>query len=137
MRHRMMLLCFGLVLTAPALGDILPPPDQGPAAASAGGLDFAMQSRQVKMPPGYYKSYPVVVLVGCTEGTANCTLADAKNLIGMEVDTVDGDYLRPEIGRIKQIVDAFESKSGAKTVTLELYSRDADSQSVKVSFAKQ
>ena len=137
MRHRMKLFCLVLLLAAPARADILPPPDQGPPAASAGDLDFAIQSVEVRFPPGYTKSVPVVVLVGCSEGTANCTLARSKNLIGMEVQTVDGDYLRPEIGRIKQIVDAFESQSGAKTVTLELYSRGSDSQSVKVSFAKQ
>jgi hypothetical protein len=137
MRHRMKLLCLVLLLTAPARADITPPPDQGPAAASAGGLDFAMQSRQERMPPGYYKTFPVVVLVGCTEGTSNCTLAHAKNLIGMVVDSVDGDYLQAEIGRIKQIVDAFESQSGAKTVKLELYSRDSPGPSIWVSFAKQ
>lgn len=139
MRHYIKSLCVALLLLAasPALADIAPPPDQGPPSASVAGLDFAMQTGQVRMPPGYYKTFPIVVLVGCTEGTANCKLAHAKNLIGMEVDTADGAYLRPEIGRIKQIVDAFNSKSGAKTVTLEFSPRDTNGQSVKVSFAKQ
>lgn len=136
MRHRLKLLCLALLLASPALADIAPPPDQGPPSASVAGLDFAMQTGQVRMPPGYYKTFPIVVLVGCMEGTANCTLAHAKNLIGMEVGTVNGAYLRPEIGRIKQIVDAFTRKSDAKTVTLELYSPAPDIEPFKVSFAK-
>ena len=137
MRQPVKWLCLSLLLAVPAGADIAPPPDQGPASASAAGLDFALQSRQVRMPPGYYKTYPVVVLTGCTEGTANCKLAHAKNLIGMEVSTVDGSFLQPQIGRVQQIVNAFTSKSGPKTVTLELYSRDTSDKPFTVSFAKQ
>ena len=137
MRHQIKLLCLALLLAAPALADIAPPPDQGPPSASVAGLDFAMQTGRARMPPGYYKTFPIIVLVGCTEGTANCTLAHSNNVIGMEVDTVDGDYLRPEVGRITQIVNTFKSKPGAKTVALKFSRKGSGGQTVTVSFAKQ
>ena len=137
MRHQIKLLCLALLLAAPALADIAPPPDQGPPSASVAGLDFAMQTGRARMPPGYYKTFPIIVLVGCTEGTANCTLAHSNNVIGMEVDTVDGDYLRPEVGRITQIVNTFKSKPGAKTVALKFSPKGSGGQTVTVSFAKQ
>ena len=138
MRHRTKLVCLALVLAAAtARADILPEPDRGPPMATAGGLDFAIQSVEVKFPPGYTKTLPVVVLTGCTDGHPNCKLVRSKNLIGMEVLTVDSEYLRPENGRVQQIVDAFERKSAAETVALELYSRGSGSESMKVSFARR
>jgi hypothetical protein len=138
MRHRIKLVCLALMLAgAAARADILPEPDRGPPMATVGGLDFAIQSVEVKYPPGYTKTLPVVVLTGCTDGHRNCELARSKNLIGMEVLMVDGEDLRPENGRVQQIVDAFERKSAAKTVTLELYSRGSGSESIKVSFARR
>lgn len=138
MRHRIKLVCLALMLAgAAARADILPEPDRGPPMATAGGLDFAIQSVEVKFPPGYTKTLPVVVLTGCTDGHRNCELARSKNLIEMEVLTVDGEDLRPENGRVQQIVNAFERKSAAKTVILELYSRGSGSESIKVSFARR
>jgi hypothetical protein len=133
----MKLVCLALMLaTSTARGDIAPEPDRGPPMASAGGLDFAIQSVEVTFPPGYTKTLPVVMLVGCTDGHPNCKLARSKNLIGMEVLTVDDQYLHPEIGMVQQIVDAFEGKSAAKTVTLELYLRGSNGDSIKVFFAR-
>ena len=138
MRHRIKLVCLALMLAgAAARADILPEPDRGPPMATAGGLDFAIQSVVVKFPPGYTKTLPVVVLTGCTDGHRNCTLARSRNLIGMEVLTVDGQYLRPENGRVQQIVDAFERKSAARSVTLELSSRGSGNESIKVSFVRR
>ena len=137
MRHRIKLVCLALMLTAStARADILPEPDRGPPMASAGGLDFAIQSVEVKFPPGYTKTLQVAVLTGCTDGHPNCELARSRNLIGMEVLTVDDQYLRPENGMVRQIVDAFERKSDARTVTLELFSRASNSESIKISFAR-
>ena len=138
MRHRITLACLAFMLAAStARADIAPEPDRGPPMATAGGLDFAIQSVVVKFPPGYTKTLPVVVLTGCTVGHRNCKLARSRKLIGMEVLTVNGEYLRPENGSVRQIVDAFASKSAAKTVTLELYSRGSGSESIKVSFARR
>ena len=138
MRHRMKLVCLALMLAASsARGDILPEPDRGPSMAAAGGLDFAIQSVEVKFPPGYTKTLQVAVLVGCTDGHPNCKLARSKNLIGMEVLSVDGEDLQPENGMVRQIVDAFERKSAVRTVTLELFSRGSGSESIKVSFARR
>ena len=135
---RFMLVCFAFIFTAfTARADIAPEPDRGPLMASAGGLDFAIRSVVVKFPPGYTKTLQVAVLVGCTDGHPNCRLARSKNLIGMEVLTVDGEYLRPENGMVRQIVDAFEHKAAAGTVMLELFSRGSGNQSIKVSFARR
>ena len=137
MRHRMKLVCLAFMLAAPtARGDIAPTPDHGPPMATAGGLDFAIQSVEAEFPTGYTKTAQVVVLVGCTGGHPNCRLARYRNLIGMEVLTVNGEYLRPENGMVQQIVDAFERKAAARKVTLELFSRGSDSEPIKVSFAR-
>jgi hypothetical protein len=130
---------FGLVLAlagSAAYADLLPAPDRGPTSASAGGLDFAIQPVQVKYPGGYSKTLQVVVLTGCVQGQPNCKLAQARNLIGMEVDSVDGASLQPEKGMIQQIVDAFTGASTARTVTLELYSRTSNAAAITVSFAR-
>lgn len=138
MRHRMKLVCLAFMLAAStAHGDIAPIPDRGPPMATAGGLDFAVQSVEVKFPPGYTKRLQVAMLVGCTDGHPNCRLARSKNLVGMEVLTVDGEYLRHENGMMRQIVDAFERKAAARTVTLELLSRGSGNESIKVSFARR
>ena len=138
MRHRITLACLAFMLAAAtARADIAPEPDRGPPMATAGGLDFAIQSVVVKFPPGYTMTLPVVVLTGCTAGHRNCRLARFRNLIGMEVLTVDGQYLRPENGRVQQIVDAFERKSAARSVTLELSSRGSGNESIKVSFVRR
>ncbi len=141
MRHRTGLFCFALALTITAArADILPAPDRGPPMASAGGLDFAVQSvRQAMGPvdgPHYYKTVQVVVLTGCDEGRPNCKLAHERKLIGMEVESVDGEYLRPENGMVQQIVDAFARKNAGRTLVLELYARAANSEAVKISFAR-
>ena len=138
MRHRITLACLAFVLAAStARADIAPEPDRGPPMATAGGLDFAVQSVVVKFPPGYTKTLQVAMLVGCTDGHPNCRLARSKNLIGMEVLSVDGESLQPENGMVRQIVDAFERKSDARAVTLELFSRGSGSESIKVSFARR
>ena len=135
---RFMLVCFAFILTAfTARADIAPEPDRGPPMATAAGLDFAIQFVVVKFPPGYTKTLQVAVLVGCTDGHRNCKLARSRNLIGMEVLTVDGEYLRPENGRVQQIVDAFASKSAGRSITLELFSRGSGNQSMKVSFVRR
>jgi len=142
MRNRIGLIGLALMLAAaPASADILPTPDHGPPMGSAGGLDFAVQSFQVEMGPAngphYYKTYPAAVLTGCTDGQPNCALAKSKKLIGLEVAAVDGRELRPEIGMVRQIMDAFANKAAAPTVTLELFSRGSNSRPVKVSFARR
>ena len=126
-----------LLAGSTALADIMPEPDRGPPVGSAGGLDFAIQSVQETFPGGYSKTLQVVVLTGCKEGKPNCTLAHSRNLIGMEVDSVDGTSLQPEKGMVQQIIDAFAAQSNAKTVTLELYSRAADSAAITVAFARK
>ncbi len=132
MRHVTKLTVLALVLAAAsASADILPEPDAGPPIGSAAGLDFAIQSVSVKMPPGYTKSWPVVVLTGCTEGKPNCTLARSRNLIGAEVEDVNGENLEPSKGRVQQILDAFAHNSA---VVLTLYSRESGATS-KVTFA--
>ncbi len=137
MHHRIKLVCLSLVLVAStARGDILPVPDRGPPMASVAGLDFAIQSVEVKFPPGYKKRLQVAMLVGCTDGHPNCALAKSRNLIGMEVLEVDGEYLRPENGRVQHIVDAFTRKSAAETVTLELVSRESNKDAIQVTFAR-
>jgi hypothetical protein len=138
MRHAKIPACCALLLVvAPLRADILPEPDHGPAAASAAGLDFAIQSVSVKFPPGYSKEAQVVVLTDCTDGRPNCKLARSRHLIGMEVVSVDGRDLRPEIGMVQQIINAFATRSGGRTVTLELYSRASGGPSVKVAFEKR
>ncbi len=142
MRRRIELACFALALAASAArGDILPTPDRGPPMGDAGGLSFAVQSVEVQFGPvngpHYQKTLQVVVLVGCVDGQPNCALARSKNLIGMEVDSVDGESLRPERGMVRQIMDAFASKTAGPTITLELYSRAANSEAVKVGFARR
>ncbi len=53
----------------------------------------------------------------------------------MEVISVDGQDLRPETGRVRQILDAFANKAAAPTVTLELFSRGSSNPPVKIAFA--
>ncbi len=142
MRNRIGLIGLALMLAAaPAGADILPTPDAGPFTGSAGGLDFAIQSVQVEMGPAngphYYKTNQIAVLTGCTDGQPNCALAKSKKLIGMEVISVDGQDLRPETGRVRQILDAFANQAAGRTVLLELYARGSNNQSVKVSFARR
>jgi len=135
--HRTKLVCLSLLLSiAAARADILPEPDHGPPTGSAAGLDFAIQSVEVKFPPGYTKTQQVAVLVGCTEGHPNCMLARSRGVIGMEVLAVDGESLRPDKGRVRQILDAFQNESHAP-VTLELDARDSNSKPVKIGFAKR
>lgn len=126
-----------LLAGSAAYADITPVPDRGPPTGSAGGLDFAIQSVQSTFPGGYTKTLQVVVLTGCEDGKPNCTLAHSRNLIGMEVDSVNGVSLQPENGMVQQIIDAFAAKSNAKTVTLELYSRAANSAAIAVAFTRR
>ncbi len=126
MRQRIGLPCLALMLTVSiARADILPTPDRGPPMGSAGGLDFAVQSIKVEMGPvngpHYSKTRQVVVLVGCTDGHPNCQLARSRNLIGMEVGAIDGAYLRPDKGMVRQIIDAFAREGATGMVTLELF----------------
>jgi hypothetical protein len=129
-----------LVVSA-ALADIAPTPDRGPPIGDAGGLTFTVQSVQVAFGPAngphYYKTEQVVVLTGCAEGAPNCALARAKNLVGMEVDAVDGRALRPEIGMVRQILDAFADAKAPATIALTLYARAADSKPNEVTFARR
>ena len=119
----------------------MPTPDRGPPIGDAGGLSFAVQSVVVQFGPvngpHYQKNEQVVVLTGCVDGQANCALAKSKNLIGMEVGSVDGKGLRPEVGMVRQIMDAFADKAAPATITLELYSTAANSQAIKVGFARR
>jgi hypothetical protein len=71
------------------------------------------------------------------ESRANCKLDRSRNLIGLEVLTVDGQDLRPEKGMVRQILDAFDSKTAAPTVTLKFNSRDSNGEPIKVTFARQ
>lgn len=137
MRHGIGLACLALLLAATtAHADILPTPDRGPPTGNAGGLDFAVQSVEVEM-HGYSKMLQVVVLDGCTDGQPNCALARSRNLIGMEVLTVNGRGLQPQNGMVQQIIDAFGNKTAAPTVTLELVSRESKGEPIKVSFARR
>jgi len=134
------------VLAAPlsvaaAFADIAPTPDRGPPLGDAGGLSFMVQSVQVEFGPAngphYQKTEQVVVLPGCADGTPNCALAKAKGVVGLEVDAVDGKGLRPEIGMVKQILDAFADPKAPATIALTLYGRAADSQPLEVKFARR
>lgn len=142
MRRRFLAVVFAapLVVSA-ALADIAPTPDRGPPMGDAGGLSFAVQSVQVEMGPAngphYYKTEQIVVLTDCAAGTPNCALARAKNLVGMEVTDVDGADLRPEKGMVAQILAAFADAKAPATVALTLYGRAADSQAMKVTFARR
>ncbi|MGO4871984.1 MAG: hypothetical protein ACLPGW_15475 [Roseiarcus sp.] len=142
MGRRIELACFALMLAvSTARGDILPTPDRGPPMGDAGGLSFAVQWVQVQFGPvngpHYQKNEQVVVLTGCVDGQANCSLAKSRNLIGMEVDSVDGESLRPEVGMVRQIMDAFADKAAAPKIALELYSRAANGEPIKVDFARR
>ena len=138
MRRLVGAICLGLVLVAAvARADIPPTPDRGPPRGSAAGLDFEVRSIEVKMPPGYSKPIQVAVLTGCTEGHPNCTRARARRLIGMQVVAVDRLPLEPEHGMVQQILDAFESKTGAATVALELLPASAKGKSVTVAFSSR
>jgi len=95
MRRRIEMACLALTLAvSTALGDILPTPDRGPPIGEAGGLSFEVRWVEVQFGPvngpHYQKSRQVVVLVGCDDGHPNCALAKSKNLLGMEVGSVDG-----------------------------------------------
>ena len=124
-----------------AFADIAPTPDRGPPAGEAGGLSFAVHSVEFEMGPAngphYTKTRQVVVLTGCAAGTANCGLAKKKNLVGMEVSAVDGAALAPEIGMVKQILDAFADPKAPATIALTFYGRAANSQPVEVKFARR
>ena len=127
---------FAMLLgTSAAVADIIPEPDHGPVRATVAGLEFALRSVEVTMPPGYTKTFEVAVLTGCVENHPNCKLAHARDLIGMEVNTVDGESLQPEIGQLTQIADAFAHAKGP--VKLELYRRGGDAQTVEVAFARR
>lgn len=140
MRRWLGLICLPLLMTATAHADLLPTPDPGPYSGSAAGLDFSIHSVTVEMGPvlgpHYSKTEQVVVLDDCTDGRPNCALARSKNLIGMEVETVDGQDLRPEKGMVRQILDAFANRAAGATVTLELYRRGSDGGTIKVAFAR-
>jgi len=124
-----------------ALADLAPIPDRGPPIGDAGGLSFMVESVQVEFGPAngphYQKTLQVVALTGCAEGTPNCALAKAKNLIGMEVEAVDGAGLRPEKGMVAQILAAFADPKAPATIKLTLYGRGADGQPVEVKFARR
>ena len=123
-----------LVPLAAAYADLPPTPDAGPFAVSVAGLDFKIMDVHVKYPPGYYKTFPMAVLTGCKATHANCRLAKAKNLIGMEVQTANGEYLKPEQGQLHMLQDAFAHAKGP--VTLELYRRESG-ETAKVDFARR
>jgi hypothetical protein len=126
---------------ATARADILPTPDRGPPIGEVGGLSFEVRWIKVEFGPRdgphYQKTLQVVALVGCVDGRPNCALAKSKNLIGMEVGSVDGANLRPEYGMVRQIMDAFADKAAPATVALEFYARAADSEAITVAFARR
>ncbi|HZC15663.1 MAG TPA: hypothetical protein VE309_02775 [Caulobacteraceae bacterium] len=141
MYRRVGLICFLLLLAAaPASADILPTLDRGPPSGGAGGLGFSIRSVIVEggpqSGPHYSKTEQVVVLDDCTDGRPNCTLAKSRNLIGAQVETVDGQGLRPQDGMVRQILDAFANKAAGATITFELYSRASGGRTIKVSFAR-
>lgn len=129
------------LLAGAAFADIAPTPDRGPPMGEAGGLSFMVQSVEVEMGPAngphYKKTAQVVVLTGCAEGTSNCALAQAKNLVGMEVAAVDGVQLLTWKGMIKQILDAFAAPQAPATIALTFYARAADSKPIEVKFARR
>lgn len=136
MSHRIGSLYVVLLLTAgTAVADILPPPDKGPRAGTAGGLNFTIESVSVEMPGGYTKSTEVVVLTGCVDGHHNCVLARSRHVIGWEVQAVDGHGLDPTKGRITQLLDAFAAKRGGTSVALELWRPGPDGKPVTVAFS--
>ena len=136
MRHSTRLVCLALMLAAgTARADILPERDRGPPMGGAGGLDFAIQAVNVRM-HGYSKTEQRVVLVGCTDGQPNCTLARSRHLIGMEVSTVNDRPLQPRFGMVQEILDAFAPTADSQTVTLEFYSSGSNNEAIKVSFAR-
>jgi hypothetical protein len=142
MRRRIEMACLALTLAvSTALGDILPTPDRGPPIGEAGGLSFEVRWVEVQFGPvngmHYQKRLQVVALVGCVDGRPNCALARSKNLIGMEVRSVDGASLRPERGMVRQIMDAFADKAAPPTIALELYSLAANSEAIEVAFARR
>ena len=124
-----------------ALADLAPIPDHGPPTGGAGGLDFAVQWVTVEMGPAngphYTKKEQIVALTGCAEGTPNCALAQSKNLIGMEVEDVDGAPLDPQKGMVGMILAAFADPKAPATITLTLYPRGADGKPVEVKFARR
>jgi hypothetical protein len=138
--------CLAAAFIAPlavsaALADIAPTPDRGPPIGDVGGLTFMIQAIQVEMGPAngprYSKTEQVAVLTDCAKGAPNCALARAKNLVGMEVSAVDGAELRPEIGMVRQILDAFADPKAPATIVLTFYASAADSQPVEVTFARR
>jgi hypothetical protein len=136
MRRWIGVVCLVLLVASTAHADIPPPPDRGPPSGSAGGLDFAIQWVSVQLPQGYSRSVRVVVLNGCSDGQPNCSLAHNRNLIGMEVDKVDGQDLQPETGMVQQILDAFANKTASKTIVLEFYERAPNEGTITVGFAR-
>jgi hypothetical protein len=140
---RFLVVCFAFTLAGfSARADVAPEPDHGPPIATVAGLDFAVQTVEEEKGPvvgGRYYSEPeqVVVLTGCTAGHPNCKLAKSKNLIGMEVLSVDDESLHPEIGMVRQIINNFSGKTGKRTVALELFSRGSNNESIRVSFARK
>jgi len=141
MRNGIGLVCSALLLaSALARADLLPEPDRGPPIGSVGGLDFRIEWVDVEMGPAkgphYKKRLQVVVLAGCAEEQPNCQLARDRNLIGMEVQSVDGQHLQPEKGMVRQILDAFTSKVEPASVTLELYSRATNTGPFKIGFSR-
>ena len=124
-----------------ALADIAPIPDRGPPAGDAGGLSFMVKWVEFEMGPAngphYTKSRQGVFLTGCADGTPNCALARKRGLVGMEVDAVDGRALAPEVGMVKEILDAFADPKAPATITLTLYGRAANAQPVEIKFARR
>jgi hypothetical protein len=141
MRYRMGVICLMLSLAAAVVrADSLPEPDQGPLLGSVGGLEFEIQRADVRTPAGTtllgHKGQQMAVLVGCTEGHPNCTLAVTNHAIGMEVLSINGQRIDPKRGRIQQILDAFDSKTTDRTVTLEMYLFRSNIDSVPIEFQK-
>ena len=87
--------------------------------------------------PHYQKRAQVVVLAGCDQGSPNCALAQAKNLVGLEVDAVDGAPLMPQKGMVRQILDGFADPKAPATITLTLDPRAADGKPIDVAFARR
>jgi len=123
-----------LLIAAPAIADIPPIPDAGPTTLAVAGLDFTIQPVTVRYPPGYSKTFQTAVLTGCAEHHPNCRLAQAKNLIGMEVDSLNGEALNPRPGRLAMIREAFQHATGDVTIA---FFRRGGGEKLTVAFARR
>jgi hypothetical protein len=99
----------------------------GPPVGEAAGLMFQLE----------FDGPPAIVLGGCLDGVANCALAHAKSVVGMEVVAVDGVAVTPQAGLMRQIQRAFADKAASLTIALALRPRDGNGPPIVVEFARR